>query len=58
MKRRLDRPTRQRKELVSGDRGPIVVGAIAGYIAAFIMHTRNGILLTIFPGIIGAVVDC
>lgn len=36
----------------------IVVGAIAGYIAAFIMHTRNGILLTIFPGIVGAVVDC
>ena len=34
----------------------IVVGAIAGYIAAFIMHTHNGILLTVILGIVGAVV--
>jgi uncharacterized membrane protein YeaQ/YmgE (transglycosylase-associated protein family) len=34
----------------------IVVGAIAGYIAAFIMHTQNGIVLTIILGMVGAVV--
>ena len=34
----------------------IVVGAIAGFIAAFIMHTHNGIVLTIILGIVGAVV--
>jgi len=34
----------------------IVVGAIAGYIAAFIMHTHNGVVLTIILGIVGALV--
>ena len=34
----------------------IVVGAIAGYIAAFIMRTHNGIVLTVILGIVGAVV--
>jgi len=34
----------------------IVVGAIAGYIADFIMHTRNGVVMTIILGIVGAVV--
>jgi len=34
----------------------IVVGAIAGYIAAFIMHTQNGVVLTVILGIAGAVV--
>jgi uncharacterized membrane protein YeaQ/YmgE (transglycosylase-associated protein family) len=35
----------------------IVVGAIAGYIAAaFIMRTHNGIVLTVILGMVGAVV--
>ncbi len=34
----------------------IVVGAIAGFIASFIMGTRDGILMTIALGIVGAVV--
>ena len=34
----------------------IVVGAVAGYIAAYIMHTHNGVVLTIILGMVGAVV--
>jgi uncharacterized membrane protein YeaQ/YmgE (transglycosylase-associated protein family) len=34
----------------------IVVGAIAGFIATFIMGNREGILMTIVLGIVGAVV--
>lgn len=34
----------------------IVVGAIAGYIAAFLMHTNNGVVLTVLLGIVGAFV--
>jgi uncharacterized membrane protein YeaQ/YmgE (transglycosylase-associated protein family) len=34
----------------------IVVGAIAGYIATFILGTRDGVLMTILLGIVGAVV--
>ena len=34
----------------------IVVGAIAGYIADFVMHTHNGVVMTVILGIVGAVV--
>ena len=34
----------------------IVLGAIAGYIATFILGTRDGIPMTIVLGIVGAVV--
>ena len=34
----------------------IVLGAIAGFIATFIMGNREGILMTIILGIVGAVV--
>ena len=34
----------------------IVVGAIAGYIATFILGSRDGILMTVILGIVGAVV--
>jgi uncharacterized membrane protein YeaQ/YmgE (transglycosylase-associated protein family) len=34
----------------------IVVGAIAGFIATFILGTRDGLLMTIVLGIVGAVV--
>ena len=34
----------------------IVIGAIAGYIADFIMHTHNGVVMTIILGIVGAVI--
>ncbi len=34
----------------------IVVGAIAGFIATFILDSRDGVLMTIILGIVGAVV--
>ncbi len=34
----------------------IVLGAIAGYIATFILGTRDGVLMTVILGIVGAVV--
>jgi LPXTG-motif cell wall-anchored protein len=34
----------------------VVVGAIAGYIANMVLGTRNGLIMTIIFGIVGAIV--
>ncbi len=48
--------TLERKEPRWGSIAWIVVGAIAGFIATFIMGTRDGVLMTIVLGIAGALV--
>lgn len=34
----------------------LVVGAVAGYVANWILGTRNGLIMTILFGIVGAIV--
>jgi len=34
----------------------LVIGAIAGYVANFVLGTRNGLIMTVVFGIVGAVV--